>query len=181
MDAPAVPHYRRLPGRTPWLRFGGVSAPSSSLWLGLDHVLKVDRSSSRETYKRFYYRDIQAIVVEESSRRFTLTVFSLPVIAIIAVLTLAFSSSAISGLPAALFFASPVIVGLVVNLALGRTSQGRLVTAVGTEHLPSLGRMQRASQALQQIGDEVIKVQGALGAEQLISNWPVAIATPPKD
>ena len=181
MDTPAALNYRRLPGRTPWFRFGGVNAPSSSLWLGPDHLLKIDRSASRESYKRFYYRDIQAIVVEESSRRFTLTVFDIPVIGLIFLLTMVLSSSAISGLPTALLLASPVIVGLVVNLALGRSSQARLVTAVGTEHLPSLSRLQRAAEALQQIGDEVTKVQGDVSTAQLIANWPASIATPPKD
>ena len=175
MDAPAAPSYRRLPGRSPWFRFG------SSLWLGPDHLLKIDRTASRENYKRFYFRDIQAILVEESSRRFSVSIFNIPVIGLIFLVTLALSRSAISALPTALLLSSPFIAGLIVNLALGRTSQAKLVTAVGTEFLSSLGRLQRATEALQQISEEVTKAQGAVSTEQLLLKWPAAIATPPRD
>src|SRR5262247_2101752 len=41
----------------------------SSLWLGKDHLLCIEASNYVERYKRFYYRDIQAITVADSKRR----------------------------------------------------------------------------------------------------------------
>ena len=181
MDAPAAPSYRRVPGRTPWFRFGGVSAPSSTLWLGPDHLLKVERTASRESYKRFYFRDIQAILVEEASRWYFIVVFNAAIIFLIALLTITLSRTWLSALPMLALLTSPFIAGLIVNLALGRTSQAKLVTAVGTEFLSSLGRLRRATEALQQISEEVTKVQGAVSTEQLLLKWPAAVATTPRD
>lgn len=176
---PAGISYRRLPGQTPWFRFGGTSAPSTSLWLGPDHLLKVERSASRETYKRFFYRDIQAIFIEESSRRLFLTVFDLPIIGLIFLLTIGLSRTWLSGLPIAALIASPFIIGLIVNLALGRTSQAVLVTAVGTERLGSMSRLARATDSLQRIAAEVTKAQGDLPTAQLAAKWPAPAAAAP--
>src|SRR5437016_13358775 len=47
--------YRRLPGKQRgWIR-------KSSLWEGEDHLLLVRGTRFAEDYRRFYYRDIQAI------------------------------------------------------------------------------------------------------------------------
>ncbi len=46
-----------------------ASAGYSSLWLGKDHLLCIEVSGVAEEYKRFYYHDIQAIVVRQNSRR----------------------------------------------------------------------------------------------------------------
>src|ERR1035437_477831 len=54
--------YRKLPGR---LRGFGYGA---SVWMGSDHLLLVRTHMFREEYKRFYLRDIQAIVVADRPR-----------------------------------------------------------------------------------------------------------------
>src|SRR5215469_9283782 len=41
----------------------------SSLWLGPDHILCVNSNGYIETYKRFYFRDIQAIIIQRTGRR----------------------------------------------------------------------------------------------------------------
>jgi hypothetical protein len=40
-----------------------------SLWLGEDHLLCVDSNGYAETYKRFYFRDVQAITDSAQTRR----------------------------------------------------------------------------------------------------------------
>lgn len=175
MDAPAAVSYRRLPGRTPWFRFESIGR-RTSLWLGPDHLLKVERSPSRESYKRFYYRDIQAILIQQSSRRYTLTVINLLAIAAIAFFVFVFSRSIWSGLPYVLVLSSPFLAGLIANLFLGRTSEGVLVTAVGRESLTSLSRVDRAAQALPLIAEEVSRTQGELPTAQLLLHWPAASA-----
>ncbi len=60
--------YTRLPGRG--LRYGGFrlfSRAICTLWMGADHLLLVDRTGYTESYKRFYFADIQAIVVRRTS------------------------------------------------------------------------------------------------------------------
>src|SRR5580658_7114351 len=54
--------YRKLPGK----RRGFLNV--SSVWAGPDHLLLVRGSRFREEYKRFYYRDVQAIAVARGPR-----------------------------------------------------------------------------------------------------------------
>ena len=58
---PAPQTYQRLPGtrRTPFRR--------ATLWLGADHILSVNSARFSEEYKRYYFKDIQAIVVRQTS------------------------------------------------------------------------------------------------------------------
>ena len=39
---------------------------NGSLWLGTDHLLSIDSTGYTENYKRFYFRDIQAITIEKT-------------------------------------------------------------------------------------------------------------------
>src|SRR6059036_2592658 len=55
--------YRRLPGRESGL------LSYSRLWLGPDHLLLARTTFLSEEYKRFYFRDIQAIVTRRTERR----------------------------------------------------------------------------------------------------------------
>src|SRR5580704_15159324 len=57
-----TPEYRKLPGR----RRGFIQ--KSSVWAGPDHLLLVRGSRFRDEYKRFYYRDVQAIAVARAPR-----------------------------------------------------------------------------------------------------------------
>src|ERR1700684_1248315 len=54
--------YRKLPGS----RRGFFQ--KSSVWAGPDHLLLVRGSRFRDEYKRFYYRDVQAIAVARTPR-----------------------------------------------------------------------------------------------------------------
>src|SRR5438270_8932541 len=60
--------YKRLTRARPRAKFAVVSAGSSSLWLGKDHLLCIDSSGYTENYKRFYFRDIQALVIRKTER-----------------------------------------------------------------------------------------------------------------
>src|SRR5919108_843136 len=66
----AEKEYRRL--SRPRLRRRGlptVASTRSSLWLGKDHLLNIDSNRFTEEYKRFYFRDIQAITIRKTKRR----------------------------------------------------------------------------------------------------------------
>src|SRR5438445_6412064 len=58
--------YKRLTRARPRAKFAVVSAGSSSLWLGKDHLLCIDSTGYTETYKRFYFRDIQAFILQKT-------------------------------------------------------------------------------------------------------------------
>ena len=181
MSQPVQIPYRRLPGRTATFRYGAANSPVSSLWLGPDHLLKVERTTSRESYKRFYYADIQSIFLEESSRRTTLAIISGLIVAVrllpffVYLMTQRFDGFMVF----CAFVALPFLLGLIVNLAMGRTCDAVLVTAVGTERLSSLCRLPKAIRALGEITAEVEKAQGSLQFAQLAAKWPGPVWTPP--
>ena len=54
--------YKKLPGH----RRGFIRG--ASLWLGPDHLLAVNSLRFREEYKRYYFRDIQALIIARSPR-----------------------------------------------------------------------------------------------------------------
>jgi hypothetical protein len=54
------PSYKRLSGR------GRSWTGSSRLWLGPDHILAVYYQGYNETYKRFFFADVQAFVVRQT-------------------------------------------------------------------------------------------------------------------
>src|SRR5262252_7141323 len=64
----AEPEYRRLSRGRNRRRFALVTTTRSSLWLGKDHLLVIDSSGYTETYKRFHFRDIQALVLCRTDR-----------------------------------------------------------------------------------------------------------------
>src|SRR3954463_10314707 len=49
--------YKKLPG------FGRGLASYTRLYLGADHLLQVSSTMFTERYKRFYFRDVQAIII----------------------------------------------------------------------------------------------------------------------
>jgi len=53
--------YRKLPGarRTPLRK--------ATLWIAGDHILSIDSHRFSEEYKRYYFKDIQAIIVTTGS------------------------------------------------------------------------------------------------------------------
>lgn len=137
--------YRRLPGRSPRFSFH-----RSSLWQGDDHLLLVKMRGYAEEYKRFYYRDIQAIILTPTNRATLISA----VLAIFA------------GFPILLFLAGiirhwgkvalilwGVISGLLLLLLLinrlkGPTCRAEIQTAVQIERLTSLARVSAARKAL---------------------------------
>lgn len=171
-DAPFK--YRRLPGRG--RRYHGaipVAAARSSLWVGPDHLLSVDRVWMNEEYKRFYFRDIQAITVQQTrGATMWLRIFG----------ALAGGSAFLFGMLASDRWSSarrtPLLVAggiltalwlllLLINFLRGPTCICRLRTAVQTEVLPSLGRVAAANRAIALVKPLIEQAQGTLSAEEI--------------
>jgi hypothetical protein len=154
--APVDEKYRRLPGR----RRGVISG--ASLWMGSDHILLVKSAWFREEYKRFYLRDIQAIVVASGPRFY----FSMPML-IFAVVWL-FSGLTMAAWPNSVvmgWIAGTVAMPaawLAISLAAG--CRCRLYTAVSRDDLPSLFRTWSARRFLRQVQPRIAQVQGTVDA-----------------
>ena len=150
---------RRQPG------FAAFSSARSSLWLAKDHLLCIDTTGYTETYKRFYLRDVQALVLRRTSR---LLVTGVVLGVIICLLILA--AILPKDLVAAYIFgslAALVLLVLVVHLARGPTCVCHLRTAVQTEELPSLNRLWRARKVLNRLRPLIAAAQGELAPEEI--------------
>jgi hypothetical protein len=165
VDMNASSHnYRRLPGG----RLLSIGT-RPSLWLGSDHLLALERTIGSERYRRFYFRDIEAIIVRQTGRRglFNFICFTLAVIsAVPAIQVGADSRTALvaSGAVVALWLALAL-----VNTARGASCDTRIRTAVQIEPLPSLGRVRAFEKTLAQIRPLIEETQGVLAREEMLS------------
>ncbi len=161
MPDPAPISYRKLPGRTPSLRFGLVSVAQSALWLGPDHVLKVESTPGSQSYKRFDYADIQELFVQRTSRQLTISLVFGGIVALV-VLGFVASNASTASEVFGWILGLPALITLIVNIARGPTCEGYLRTAVGVERIPSFARLRPTLKAIDLITAEVEKVQGRL-------------------
>jgi hypothetical protein len=150
--ADARPIYRKLPGR----RRGFII--SASLWTGADHMLSVRSARFQERYKRFYFRDIQAMVITKVPRFVVSTwVAAVAVLLLTGVLIVRALLPALTGwfwlLPAAL-------AGVWIYISAAQSCTCRLYTAVSREDLPSIYRMWTARKALAVLEQRIAQVQG---------------------
>ena len=161
----AEKEYQRLTRARPRSRFAVVSSGNSSLWLGKDHVLCIDTSGYNESYKRFYFRDIQALVIRKTERQKWSAL-------IVAVLAIGFFLPAALSTEVILKYVFGGIAGffvlvLLIDLALGPSSAGQIRTAVQIEDLPSLNRLRRARKVLDRLRPLVVAAQGELRPEEI--------------
>jgi hypothetical protein len=157
--------YQRLTRARSRTAFGAVSVSRSCLWQGKDHLLRIDSSGYTESYKRFYFRDIQAVTIVATKRRVVLNgVLLVPlVICLVGLATNLFplpKGNAAASIAWAVFtviFAVP----LLINNMLGPTCTCYLRTAVQTEELSSLNRVRRARKVLDRIRPLITAAQGS--------------------
>jgi hypothetical protein len=153
--------YRKLPGRRRGFLFG------SSVWLGSDHLLLVKSARFREEYKRFYFRDVQAIVVAKA-RRFHISTRA-AVIAALWFATLGFGMHY-----AGWSWAHGLVGFLTVNawfyVSIMRSCRCRIYTAVSSDDLPSLYRTWTARRFLKKVEPYLAQAQGAIEG-----NWAEAV------
>ena len=148
--------YRRLPGR------GVTLTHYAYLYLGPDHLLQSAATGYSETYKRFYFRDIQAFII----RRTGIWTIWLLALLVPALFFAIFAILAPDAVGAAILWtiAGVLLLGSVINLLLGPSCVCHLQTAVQTEKLPSLKRLKKAQKLLNQIKPLIEAEQGRLSA-----------------
>lgn len=155
--------YQRLPGRG--IRRGGflqITATSSRLWLGRDHLLLVDTNGFVETYKRFYFRDIAAITLTRTNRRAIWNGVALG----FAVL-LGATAFVLGGVTGIIFGSIGVLFVLLslINVVLGPTCVCHLTTAVQTDEVASLRRVSQAQKVLTRLRPLLIAAQEQPGRD----------------
>jgi hypothetical protein len=171
------PVYRRLPGR------GMAALQHARLYRGPDHLLQVVSTGYSENYKRFYFQDIQAIIIRKTHWgkfwtviwAFFIAMFGLP-------------AFAINGPPAIAIGSVAGFFGLFLigNIVLGPTCACFVRTAVQTERLSPVTRVRTAQRLLKKLQPLIEPSQGSLSREEVLlrlragaSPTSRSVATPP--
>ncbi len=183
----AETQYRRL--TRPHRRKSGlvaVTSVRSSLWLGNDHLLAIDSNGYSESYKRFYFQDIQAVSLRlNSSRQIWNWVLGVPTAICLGGwgydLLLGHSiglAGIIAGAACTVLFGLP----LLINNLSGPTCACTLRTAVQTEELPSLCRLPKTRRILDLLRPLIAQAQAQLAPDEIparLHAWTqTAVATP---
>ena len=162
---PAPERYRKLPGHRRGMLQG------ASVWMAGDHLLSVKSYRVREEYKRFQFRDVQAIVVAQCPR-FHISTRSL----LIAFIWLPASGVLSSLLPewyrTAMWLVAAALVCAWLYISFAHSCRCRILTAVSSDELPSVYRTWTARRFLAQVSPRIAEVQG-----RLEGNWFEAVDT----
>ena len=151
-------------------------ATRSSLWLGKDHLLGIDSNGYGEDYKRFYFRDIQAVTIRKTTRRrlwnWILAIPLAPCFIVLIVGLVDISRRQIQTDDYWGLIGWGIPFGIVLGLMLTNTLRGpgcvcHLHTAVQTEELPSLNRVRRARMVLDRLRPLIAAAQGQLAPEEI--------------
>lgn len=139
-----------------------LSASRARLYLAEDHLLMLEKTYYRESYRRFYYRDIQALVLEKTKGWlwYGLTWLGFTLLFLVCLLAAWDSGSRYFFLP----FAMLCFMGLVINGVAGPTCQCYLRTAVQYEVLPGMHRVRKTEQLLQRLRARILAAQPAAAA-----------------
>jgi hypothetical protein len=147
--------YKKMPGnwRAPFAR--------RTLWQGPDHLLWVEKTLMQEHYRRFYFKDIQAVIVRRNWRHHVWTLFW--AVLVCAGAGLAMLSAETPDLPDFFVpagFALLGVIALLINWFRGPCCEFYLQTAVQLERLTNMVRQRRALKMADRIKALTEKAQG---------------------
>ncbi len=165
MKAPK--EYLRLPGK-----HKDLMGNYFHLWCARDHLLSVSYRFGDEYYKRFYYKDIQTIIIRK-------TVMGKVQNGIMGGMTLFFGVMAfLTGDIGAVIFgilALSTTILLLVNIVLhGPTCESHIQTAVQKEKLKSLKFLKKAIKSADIIKKHIQQNQGVISAQELRTAFKAA-------
>ena len=173
--------YHRLTRERGPAQFSVAAITRSSLWLGDDHLLLVECTGYSETYKRFFFRDIQAITISKTKVRVVWNWVWGVLLAIAGLIIWASShdaSSATGAIVAAIIVLIISGIPLLLNNLFGPTCACEIRTAVQTENLPSLCRVRKTQKVLNRIRPLIIAAQGQLTGEEVSLRMRESVASP---
>ena len=150
--------YRKLPGR------GSGVIGSTALWEGDTHLLIVKSWPSGESYRRFFFADIQAIILRRTKQRMVINI----VLGILLLLIGVPLAAAMAGDPgesgwtvAGGIVAGVFLVFILINSLLGPACTLTIQTAIQYEPLPTVRRVRRARQLLARVLPRIAAAQAA--------------------
>jgi hypothetical protein len=150
-----APEYRRLPGRSGLLI-------RHSLWMKPDHLLRVRANPFSQQYRRYYFADIQAVVLTELHGTAALYWYAAAISLVLISAFLIYSAHQFWGVVAAIFALLAFVLGRRIP-----DCNCHLKTSVGTDKIPSIRRLRTARRAVPMVISEIEKVQGVLSHETL--------------
>ncbi len=161
--------YRRLPGR-PFTAFR-----RDSLWLAEDHLLSVQSNRFAEDYRRYYFRDVQAITIHRTAPVSPWVYLTGAVAALLLAPGLFFEFQ-----NAFLWFSGGMVLALTLALiGLGPTCACYIQTAVSRDRLGSLRWVRAAEKALRILQPRIEEVQGPLTLDMLsLPSEPPPLSAP---
>jgi hypothetical protein len=139
--------YRRLPGRYRTL------LNKWTLWIAADHLLLVRSSHVAEQYRRFYFRDIQAIVLCKRDGVSDQPVARWTILSVFAFLFLVSYRGAFGGVSSLLLF------GYLFWWLRRRDCICHIQTATQTERIPPLSRLVVARRVIGEIRSKIEAAQ----------------------
>lgn len=142
--------YKRLPGR------GSGLMTLNTLWEGDDHLLYVESNRMSESYRRFYFRDIQSIVICQTKRTQITSgvLFFLTLVLGLGAVAAGDVTGIVIGTLAGLF-----LLFAFINLILGPSCLCTIQTAVQTTPVSSLHRVRTARKVLAKIQLKIAAAQ----------------------
>jgi hypothetical protein len=156
--------------------YGGLG--TASYWLGLDHLLVVVMSGYVESYHRFLFSDIQAVVIRKSRLHYVWGFGSafFAIMCVLSALATASPGTLRNDTGTAVWFgvlmalAGVFCAGVLVNWLRGPSCVCHLRTAVQTMPLPHITRWRKAQTLVAELTPLVIAAQGGgKGAAQTAS------------
>jgi len=169
--------YKRLTRGGRHTKVAFVSSVSSSLWLGKDHLLLVESNGYSEKYKRFYFKDIQALIIRKT-RVGIIRAIVLGVIAFFFALLAIATRDEVVGLSIMGSIAFLLAVIGVSDVLFGPTASCSLRTAVQVEQLPSLNRARRAQKVLELLKPLITAAQGSMSPQEVAAQMQARPAGP---
>jgi hypothetical protein len=170
--SPSPTQYQRLPGSG--YKSGGsffaMARTRCRLWLAADHLLQVETEFGMvESYKRFYFRDLQACLIRPTR---DLLYGGIVFGSLISLLLLwAWGVGPGAGRVTLVVFAVGLAVIAIWQQLFGRNCVCHFKTAVQTEEIPSLKRLRRVQKILGRIRPLIAQAQGEISAEQLATEY----------
>jgi hypothetical protein len=136
----------------------------STLWEGETHLLLVTSWPSGESYRRFFFADIQALILRRTNRRMVINiVFGAIGLLVVAAFLAGYSQSVreFGLLVAAGIAAGVFLVFILINSVLGATCTLHVQTPIQCEQLTTIRRIPGARELLRRILPRIVTAQPA--------------------
>ena len=163
MANPPLP-YRRIPGR------GSGVISFVTLWEGDTHLLQVTSWPAGESYRRFFFADIQALILRHTARRMVLNII-LGVFILLSLLPMALRVRDEATLITSGVIGACCLIFLLVNSLLGPTCVLQIQTAIQCEKLATVRRQRDARKLLARLQPLIAAAQPQPAAEATISSF----------